>query len=208
MFLLAKLPRWWRARRNRCFRRLGNVTKDWYVNNLSKSQVYVSHRFWVICRNISRTIVELWISLYMKTPYWCMSALVNIRQKALLSSIGFRKRMTSWYTWLMYTFASIVHSDLSDDLKFVSRSCLAFSIVPRLIQQRRCHCIHLEIMFYCFASIKPLSARRRSFQWMLLSNIPSMAPDRMAFRMNYTNKQIIVKWTTAPSNNFSKYWRE
>ena len=40
------------------------------------------------------------------------SALVNIRRKALLSSAGFRKRMMS----LMYTFASIVHSDSSDDL--------------------------------------------------------------------------------------------
>ena len=25
-----------------------NLTKDWYINNLSKSQVYVTHSFWVI----------------------------------------------------------------------------------------------------------------------------------------------------------------
>ena len=35
--------------------------------HLSKSQVYVAHSFWVICWNISRTIVEL----CMETPYLC-----------------------------------------------------------------------------------------------------------------------------------------
>ena len=30
----------------------------------------------------------------------------------------------------MYASAAIVYSDLSDDLMFVSRSCLAFSIIP------------------------------------------------------------------------------
>ena len=48
------------------------------------------------------------------------SALVNIRRKALLSSVGFRKRMTSRSPRGIYLpvthFASIVHSDLSDDL--------------------------------------------------------------------------------------------
>ena len=48
------------------------------------------------------------------------SALVNIRRKALLSSVGFRKRMTSRSPRDIYlpvtNFASIVHSDLSDDL--------------------------------------------------------------------------------------------
>ena len=79
------------------------------------------------------------------------------------------------------SFASIVHSDLSDDLVFVSRSCLAFSIISRLVQPRRCHCICLERVFWCFALIKPLSASIRSFQRMSLSNIPWMSPDRMAF---------------------------
>ena len=63
-------------------------------------------------------------------------------------------------------------------------------------------------VFYCFASIKPLSASRRSFQQMLLSNVPWMAPDRMALMKNYTNKQIKLKWTAAPFNNFFKYWQE
>ena len=30
----------------------------------------------------------------------------------------------------------------------------------------------------------------------------------MAFMKNYTNKQIKLKWTAAPFNNFFKYWRE
>ena len=85
--------------------------------------------------------------------------------------------------------------------RFVSRSCLAFSIIPRLIQPRRCYCIRLEMMFKCFASINPLSESRRSFQWMLLSNIPWMAPDGMAFKKNYTKKQKKFKWTAAPSKN-------
>ena len=43
---------------------------------------------------------------------------------------------------------------------------------------------------------------------MLLSNIPWMAPDRMAFTKNYTNKQIKLKWSASPLNNFFKYWQE
>ena len=34
---------------------------------MSKSQVFVAHSFWVICRNVSRTFVEI----CMETPYWC-----------------------------------------------------------------------------------------------------------------------------------------
>ena len=36
------------------------------INNLSKSQVFVAHSFWVICRNISCTLVEL----CMEMLYW------------------------------------------------------------------------------------------------------------------------------------------
>ena len=137
------------------------------------------------------------------------SALVNIRRKALLSSVGFRKRMTprsprGIIMTAFCAFASISTLICLMIWLFVSRSCLAFSIIPRLIQPRRCHCIRLEMMFKCFASIKPLSASGRSFQWMLLSNIPWMAPDGMAFKKNNTNKQIKLKWTAAPSNNFFK----
>ena len=34
---------------------------------MSTFQVFVAHSFWVICRNVSRTFVEL----CMETPYWC-----------------------------------------------------------------------------------------------------------------------------------------
>ena len=32
-----------------------------FLNNLSKSQVFVAHNFWVICRNVSHNFVELCI---------------------------------------------------------------------------------------------------------------------------------------------------
>ena len=130
-----------------------------------------------------------------------MSALVNICRKVLLSSVGFRKRMMSCSPMLLLWSSTLICLMI---WRFVSRSCLAFSIIPRLIQPRRCYCIRLEMMFKCFASINPLSESRRSFQWMLLSNIPWMAPDGMAFKKNYTNKQIKLKWTAAPSKNFFK----
>ena len=44
--------------------------------------------------------------------FW--SALLNNRRKALLSSVGFRKRMTSRSPRVH--FSSIVHSELTDDL--------------------------------------------------------------------------------------------
>ena len=79
------------------------------------------------------------------------SALVNIRRKASYLRSDF---VNAWrHARLVVpsvthvSFASIVHSDLSYDLMFVSRSCLAFSIIPRLSKPRRCHCIFLERMF-------------------------------------------------------------
>ena len=69
------------------------------------------------------------------------SALVNIRRKALLSSVGFRKRMASRSPRGIYLpvthFASIFHSDLSDDLTVCFEVLSAFSIIPRWIQPRR-----------------------------------------------------------------------
>ena len=35
----------------------GSAVPD--IHNLCKCQVYVAHSFWVICRNISRTIIDL-----------------------------------------------------------------------------------------------------------------------------------------------------
>ena len=48
------------AKKMKCYKRL-------ILHNLSKSQVFVAHSFWVICRNVSRTFVEL----CMETPCWC-----------------------------------------------------------------------------------------------------------------------------------------
>ena len=87
-------------------------------------------------------------------PFWPQrdvigSALVNIRRKALLSSVWFRKGMTSCSPRVSHvSFASIVYSDLSDDLMFVSRSCLAFSTIPRLIQPRRCYCTGKDVLMF------------------------------------------------------------
>ena len=46
---------------------LKNPNKKSKINNLSRSQVFVAHSLWVICRNVSRSFVEL----CMETPYWC-----------------------------------------------------------------------------------------------------------------------------------------
>ena len=58
---------------------------------------------------------------------------------------------------------------------------------------------------WCF-NVSPRSTllANREGQWMLLSNIPWMAPDGMAFKKNYTNKQTKLKWTPAPFDNFFK----
>ena len=42
----------WKTSRNECYRRQ-------YINNSSKSQVFVAHSFWVIGRDVSRTFVEV-----------------------------------------------------------------------------------------------------------------------------------------------------
>ena len=49
--------------------------------------------------------------------------------------------LTSWFIFtpcmLLPRFDRPVHSGLSDDMMFVSRSCLAFSIFPRLIHPQK-----------------------------------------------------------------------
>ena len=69
-------------------------------------------------RKRGKALVPVHHTLVKPAETW--SALVNIRRKALESSVGFRKRMTSRSPRGIYLpvthFASIVHSDLSDDL--------------------------------------------------------------------------------------------
>ena len=45
-----------------------NVVEDQYINNLSKSQVFVVYSFWVICLNIRFHAHSL--EVCMETPYW------------------------------------------------------------------------------------------------------------------------------------------
>ena len=56
------------------------------INNLSKFQVFVAHSFWVICRNVSCTFVEL----CMETPYWCT---VLVHQYGQMATRNQQKRV-------------------------------------------------------------------------------------------------------------------
>ena len=111
------------------------------------------------------------------------SALVNIRRKALLSSVGFRKRMRSrsprsWMCWFICT--SIVYIR---DFVPLFRIFLDWF---QSIQTRRCHCLRLKDVLMFQAS--SYSAGKRTFQWMLLNNILWMALDHQAVYLgdNYT----------------------
>ena len=114
------------------------------------------------------------------------SALVNIRRKALLSSVGFRKRMTS-RSPRSFICTSIVYIRLVwflvRDFVPLFRSFLDWF---QSIQTRRCHCLRLKDVLMFQAS--SYSAGKRTFQWMLLNNILWMAPDHQAVYLgdNYT----------------------
>ena len=107
----------------------------------------------------------------VERPFNLRSDFVNVWRKTRL--VGYI------YQWLMYASASIVHSDLSDDLMFVSRSCLAFSIIPRLIQTRRCDCLLLKDVLKFQASsysagVKDLSRGCywiTSFEWPQITRL-------------------------------------
>ena len=111
------------------------------------------------------------------------SALVNIRRKALLSSVGFRKRMTSCSPRsLIYWFicTSIVYIR---DFVPLFRSFLDWF---QSIQTRRCHCLRLkDVLMFQTSSY---SAGKRTVQWILLNNILRMALDHQAVYLgdNYT----------------------
>ena len=110
------------------------------------------------------------------------SALVNIRQKALLSLVGFRKRMTlrsprSFHMWFICSsiFYIWLVWFLVRDFVPLFRSFLDWF---QSIQTRRCHCLRLKDVLMFQAS--SYSAGKRTFQWMLLNNILWMAPDHQA----------------------------
>ena len=73
----------------------------------------------------------------VKRPCYLRSDFVNVWRHARL--------VVYIYPWLILPRSSTLICLMI--WRFVSRSCLAFSIIPRLIQPRRCHCIRLEMMF-------------------------------------------------------------
>ena len=105
------------------------------------------------------------------------------------------------------SFASIVHSNLSDDLMFVSRSCLFRSSLDLFNQEDAT----ASVWKGCF-NVSPWSSllahQEGPFSgcyWVTSLKCPRI--EWHSWR-NYTNKQIKLKWTAAPFNNFFKYWRE
>ena len=95
-------------------------------------------------RKRGKDLVPVHHTLVKSAETW--SVLVNIRRKALESSAGFRKRMTSRSPRGIYIYMCASDRILICLMiwRFVPRSCLAFSIIPRLIQTRRCHCPRLK----------------------------------------------------------------
>ena len=73
------------------------------LNNLSKSQVFVAHSFWVIYRTVSRPFVEL----CMETPHWCteygrlkLTKIYGVHVFHKSSSILAHKHFLKWlYCW-------------------------------------------------------------------------------------------------------------
>ena len=118
------------------------------------------------------------------------SALVNICRKALSSSVGLRKRMTSCSPRRLICDPSALWSSISDLFDFwwevLSHFFRSFLDWFQSIQTRRCHCLRLKDVLMFQAS--SYSAGKRTFQWMLLNNILWMAPDHQAVYLgdNYT----------------------
>ena len=93
------------AKKMKCYKRL-------MYKQFSKSQVFVDHSFWVICRNVSRTFVEL----CMETPHWCTwsygrrkstkTSRVHFFYKSSLFSLTYVRINMSSNTWNCYTAES------------------------------------------------------------------------------------------------------
>ena len=51
---------------------------------MSQSQVFVAHSFWVICRNVSHSFVELCMRRrHIGAPFWCTNMTAGNQQKHL-----------------------------------------------------------------------------------------------------------------------------
>ena len=101
--------------------------------------------------------------------------------------------------------ALIVHSDLSDDRTVCLEVLSSFFGHPSIdaTKKMRLHPFGW-MMFQCFASIKPLSASRRSFQWMLLSkSLEWPWIEWHSRRITETSQKKLI-WTAASSTNSFK----
>ena len=148
-------------------------------------------------------------------PIWAVlirSALVNIRRKALLSSVTFRKRMTSRsplgspFDSCKLRFDRPLRLVWWSDVCFEVLSC--FFDHPPMPSSSRCHCICLEGCFNVSPRSSLLAHQEGPFSgcyWVTSLEWPQI---QWHSWRNYTNKQIKLKWTAASFNNFFKYWRE
>ena len=79
-----------------------------------------------------------------------------------------------------------LHFDVRSSIRSISDRFLVRDFVPlfrsfldwfQSIQTRRCHCLRLkDVLMFQASSYKLCSAGKRTFRWMLLNNILSMAP--------------------------------
>ena len=136
------------------------------------------------------------------------SALVNIRRKAFFSSVGFRKRMTwrspSWFPlWssTVINFCLMIWS-LFRGLVLLFRSSLDWFNQEDATASVWKGCFNVSPRSSLLAHQEgPFSG----CYWVTSLEWPRI--EWHSWR-NYTNKQIKLKWTAAPFNNFFKYWRE
>ena len=101
-----------------------------------KSQVFVAHSFWVICRNVSRTFVEL----CMETPCWC-TVLVHqyVRRKTT------KNIWSSLFLWKLFLFTrepAYVRINISSD---------TWSGYTAENQEERLFCNETAFLFWCHA---------------------------------------------------------
>ena len=64
-----------------------NVVEDQYINNLSRSHVFVIHRFWVICRSVARNFIEF----CMESPCWWATMAAGNQQKHLELTLRWKR---------------------------------------------------------------------------------------------------------------------
>ena len=125
------------------------------------------------------------------------SALVNIRRKALLSSVGFRKRMTSRsprgvylpVTHACFCFDRPLWCVWWSDGLFRGLVLLFRSFLDWFNQENATASVW-KWSFNVSPRSSLLANREGPFSGCYWVNIPWMAPDGMAFKKNETNKQM------------------